>query len=209
MTDGTRALRGLFFTEFCFLSAFTGMRARTVVLNNTREAWGALARGLHWFLAILIPAQGVLGWFVHEMENSPAKIQWMTSHKSLGITILMLVVLRLIWRWLQPVPAEPPGSAPWERRASRVAHVGLYLLMIAIPLSGWLAASTTRLPWKFWWWFEWPRLAQSDKVLHDVAKETHEVLIWVLVAVVAVHVGAALRHHFVKRTNVLERMWLG
>lgn len=160
-------------------------------------------------MAALILVQGGVGWVGHEMSRSPAKIEVMTAHKSLGITLLLLVILRLLWRWQHPAPPPPPNSRLWEIRAMWLSHALLYSLMIALPLSGWLAASTSIVPWKLWWIIPWPAIAAPDPGLHDLAGEVHEVLLKILIAVLAVHIGAALQHHFLKRDDVMLRMWRG
>jgi cytochrome b561 len=172
-------------------------------------AWNRGARTLHWLMAGLILLQGVVGWLGHEMDRSLLKVDVMTAHKSLGITLLLLVAIRLLWRWTHPAPPPPDGSKTWEIRAAQLAHGALYLLMLGLPLSGWLSASTSLVPWKLWWVIPWPRIAAPDKGLHELAEELHEFLVWGLVAVLAVHVIAALRHHFLKRNQVLRRMWRG
>lgn len=177
--------------------------------NDTPYAWNGVARGFHWLMAALILLQGVVGWVGHEMNRSPAKIEVMTAHKSLGITLLLLVVLRLLWRRTHPAPPHPAGSKRWEVRAARLSHALLYLLMIALPLSGWLSASTSIVPWKLWWVIPWPAIAAPDQGLHEFAEELHEVLVKVLIALLIVHVAAALQHHFLKRNDVLLRMWRG
>lgn len=177
--------------------------------NGLPTGWNPVARGLHWLMAALILAQGVVGWVGHEMSRSPVKVEVLTAHKSLGITLLMLVALRLLWRWAHPAPPSPAGSNPWEVRAARLSHALLYLLMIALPLSGWLSASTSIVPWKLWWIMPWPAIAEPDQALHEFAEELHELLVKVLVAVLIVHVAAALQHHFLRRNDVLLRMWRG
>jgi len=173
------------------------------------ESWSRTARSLHWLMALLILLQAVVGWIGHEMERSPLKVDVLTAHKSLGITLLMLAVLRLLWRWTHPAPPHPAGSPRWQLWAARLTHVALYILMIALPLSGWLVASTSIVPWKLWWLIPWPRIAAADKTLHEIAQDVHEALVWWLVAVLAVHVAAALWHHFAKRDTVLLRMLRG
>jgi cytochrome b561 len=160
-------------------------------------------------MAALILLQGAVGWIGHEMNRSPTKVDVMTAHKSLGITLLLLVILRLLWRLTHPAPPPPAHSKAWEIRAARLSHALLYLLMFALPLSGWLAASTSIVPWKLWWVIPWPAIAAPDPALHDLAGEVHEALVKALVAVLVVHVAAALRHHFLKRDDVLLRMWRG
>lgn len=177
--------------------------------GNPITAWSPVARGFHWLMAGLILAQGVVGWIGHEMARSPAKIDVMTAHKSLGITLLILVILRLLWRWTHPAPPPPRASNSWEIRAAWLSHAGLYLLMVALPVSGWLSASTSIVPWKLWWLIPWPDIAAPDEALHEVAEEIHETLVYALVVLLIVHVAAALRHHFLKRNDVLLRMWRG
>jgi len=170
------------------------------------ESWNAVSRGLHWLMAVLILTQAAGGWITEEMERSPLKVDAMTLHKSLGITLLLLLIIRLLWRWTHAAPPPPAGSKHWEILAARLSHIALYLLMVGVPLSGWLAASTSIVPWKLWWLIPLPRIAGPDEQLHEIAAELHEGLIWALVAVLAVHVGAALYHHWVKRDAVLRRM---
>ncbi len=173
------------------------------------ESWTQTARALHWSMAVLIALQGLMGWIGNEMERSPLKVEVMTAHKSLGITLLLLALLRLLWRWTHAAPPPPPGSKPWEIRAAQLAHAALYLLIFAVPLSGWLAASTSIVPWKLWWIIPWPGIAAPDRDLHEIAEELHEALFQGLLAVLALHVGAALWHHLFRRDGTLSRMWRG
>lgn len=174
--------------------------------RSQNDCWSATARGLHWLMALLIGLQAVGGWVIDEMESTPLKVDAMTAHKSLGITLLLLLLFRLLWRWTHPAPGPPQGSKRWEILAARLSHIALYLLMFAVPLSGWLSASTSIVPWKLWWAIPWPRIASPGKELHDIAEELHEGLIWALLTVLAVHVAAAMYHHYVKRDPVLQRM---
>jgi cytochrome b561 len=177
--------------------------------HNGIKTWNRGARSLHWLMALLILLQSAVGWIAHEMPRSPLKIDVMTGHKSLGITLLLLVFIRLLWRWRHPGPPVPEGSKFWEVWAARLSHAALYSLMLALPLSGWLAASTSIVPWKLWWVVPWPTIATANEHLHEIAGEVHEALVWCLTAVLIVHVAAALWHHFVKRDTVLVRMLRG
>lgn len=179
------------------------------MMNETPAAWHPVVRGIHWLMAALIVVQGVVGWVGHEMARSPAKVDVMTAHKSLGITLLLLVILRLLWRLSHPAPPLPAQTKRWEIRAAWLSHAALYLLMFALPLSGWLTASTSIVPWKLWWVMPWPAIAAPDPGLHEFAGEVHETLVKLLIAVLIVHIAAALRHHFLKRDDVLLRMWRG
>ena len=174
---------------------------------NTNRSWNATARGLHWLMAVLILIQGLVGWIAQEMDRSPARVDAMTLHKSLGLTLLLLLLLRFTWRLTHSVPPLPDGTSPWEVRLSRLAHYSLYLLMGAIMVSGWVAASAYLVPWKWWWTIPLPRITSPDRATYELAGEAHETLIYVFLATLAVHVAAALWHHFVKRDGVLLSMW--
>ena len=174
-----------------------------------KGSWDGVTRSLHWLMAVLIILQAAVGWVGAEMERSPLKIDVLSAHKSLGISLLLLVLVRLLWRRTHTTPPAPEGSKPWETWAARVSHSALYLLMLAVPLSGWLVASTVIVPWKLWWVIPWPAIAAPDQQLHEIAEELHENLVWWLVAVLAIHVAAALWHHFGKRDRVLLRMLRG
>ena len=176
------------------------------MLRNSRENWGNIARALHWIMAILILAQLVLGKVAEEMGVSPLKLDLFVWHKSIGISVLLLVVLRLVWRLGNPPPAELPGIAPWESRLAKLGHAALYLLMFAVPLSGWWISDTSRIPFRWFWTVPLPDILAADKDMNEIAEEVHEFLTQALMVVVAVHVLAALRHHFLLRNATLERM---
>lgn len=178
-------------------------------MNESPTAWNFTARALHWLIAALLAIQWLSGWIGHEMDASPARVDMMTFHKSLGLTILMLVVVRLAWRLGHRAPPPPVGTSRWQSRVADLTHAALYFLLAAVPLSGWLAASTYVVPWKFWWVLPLPRLAGPDRALHELAAEFHEGLIAALLLLVGLHVAAALWHHFVRRDDVLVRMWRG
>jgi cytochrome b561 len=177
------------------------------LLRNTNLAWGPVAKWFHWSIALLIFTQFALGWIAVSFRLSPTKIQLFIWHKSIGILILLLVVLRLTWRFLNPSPALPADTPRGERVAARASHGLLYALMVAMPLSGWVINSAANIPFRVFWWLPLPAIVVPDKALEQIAKQVHFALFVAIVAVVVLHVAAALRHHFVKRNDVLVRMW--
>lgn len=179
------------------------------MIRNDLQSWGSVARALHWSVAALIGIQLGLGWIGGEMARSPAKVNVMTAHKSLGLTVLALVLLRMVWRWANVTPLPPERSQRWEILAARTSHLVLYLLLVAVPLSGYVAASTSAIPWKFWWLAPLPNLLGPQPDLHETMGEVHEFLVTTFLVVLGVHVAAALRHHLLKRNRVLLRMWRG
>lgn len=179
-------------------------------LRSTDAGWGALVRAFHWLIAGLIVTQAAIGLTMVQLGLTPEKVRVFALHKSIGLTILALVVLRIAWRLSERRPADPAGTPRWQRRAARVAHLALYVLIVAIPLSGWWFNSAANAPLTWFGMFQVPSLTGGyDPVWKPRALLVHQGLFWLLVAVLAVHVGAALWHHFRQRDDVLRRMLLG
>lgn len=179
------------------------------MLRNSRDAWGSLARFFHWSVALLVLAQVALGLTAAGWRLSPLKLDLFVWHKSLGFLILLLVVLRLLWRLANPTPALPDGMSGFERLAARVSHGLFYVLLIFLPINGWVINSAANVPFSIFWLIPLPSIVAPDRVLAGNAENAHFVLFSVLALLVMVHAGAALRHHFVKRDNVLLRMLRG
>ena len=118
------------------------------------------------------------------------------------------MALRLLWRWVNPTPAQPSDSKPWERLAAQLGHIGLYVLIFAVSLTGWAVANTFRIPiTQDLFGLAVPKIVGTvDRATRALVEETHMVLAYVLAVLVAVHIMGALRHHFWKRNDVLRRM---
>ena len=181
----------------------------TVEFRNTRDTWGAVARGFHWLIATLVLAQFVIGTIAEEMKLTPTKLDLFVWHKSIGVTILLLAVLRLAWRFGNPPPAPPAGTPGWERKLAALAHWLLYALIFAVPLSGWWVSDASRVPFNAFFFLPMPDFIATDRALQEAAAEVHEALTITLLVVVILHIGAALRHHFLLRDDVLRRMLTG
>ena len=175
---------------------------------------------LHWLIAALIAANLVLIWFVDDWPKDWVR-PVIDLHKSFGITVLGLVLLRILWRIGHKPPPLPAAYPAWERRASAVAHVVLYLLILAIPISGWMHDSAWKdaatHPMKLFGVVPWPRIGwitgidpERKEMLHDVFGDWHTALGYVLYALVALHLAGALKHQFIDREDELQRMgWPG
>lgn len=179
------------------------------MLRNSDHSWGALTKLLHWVVAVLIFMQFVLGWVAVSWRLSPTKIDLFVWHKSLGVLVLLLVVLRIVWRLANPTPGLPDGTPHWERRAAYASHLLMYVLIIALPVSGWVINSAANIPFRIFWLVPLPDITPPDKALAALAKQVHLTLFVALAIALVLHIGAALRHHFVKRTDVLARMLPG
>lgn len=174
-------------------------------LRNTAEAYGSLSKFLHWAIVLLILPQYFLVEAAEELPDGLEKLQIMTWHKSLGMLVLMLALVRIAWKFINKGAPGPIGN-DWQRKAAAAGHGLLYLLILAQPLSGWITSSTGNYPVTFFGWFQFPALVGENHDLHEVMEEVHEVLFFALLTVAAVHVAAALYHHFVLKDGVLRRM---
>jgi cytochrome b561 len=170
------------------------------------ESWSAPAKLFHWLMALLNFAQIALGLIAVSMRISPAKLNLFVWHKSLGMLILALLALRLLWRLMYKAPELPWEMPLWERAAAQLSHFMLYALMIALPLTGWVVSSASNVPFKIFWTLPLPAITAPDKAVADLFATVHGWLVTLLALVLVAHVGAALRHHYVKKDTVLTRM---
>jgi cytochrome b561 len=178
------------------------------MVRNTETQWGWPAKVLHWIGAAAILVLLIHGWWMSHLAPRPDRFANYAWHSALGYDLLVLTVLRLLWRWVNPAPEQPPDSKPWERLAARFGHIGLYLLIFAVSLTGWGLANTFRAPLaQDLFGLAMPRIVVAvDRATHEIFEESHTILAYVLAVIVVVHTAGALRHHFWKRNDVLRRM---
>jgi cytochrome b561 len=170
------------------------------------ESWTTTAKLFHWMMALLIFAQIALGLTAVAWRVSPTKLDLFVWHKSIGLLILALLALRLLWRLSHRAPELPWEMPLWERAAAHLSHFLLYALMIALPLTGWVIASASNVPFRIFWTIPLPAITAPDKSVSDLFATVHGWLVTLLALVLVAHIGAALRHHYVKRDTVLSRM---
>jgi len=175
---------------------------------NAAPRYGAVAIVLHWLLALAIVCTFSVGVYMHELPFSPTKLKLYNWHKWAGVTILALSALRLLWRLGHRPPADPP-MAPWQARAAHWTHGLLYVLFFAVPLSGWAYSSAAGFPIVWFGVLPLPDFMPIDKALAESVKPVHEVLAKALAVLVVLHVAAALKHQFIDRDGLLDRMRLG
>jgi cytochrome b561 len=164
------------------------------------------AIALHWGVAALIFAAFPLGVYMHELPLSPDKLRLYSYHKWLGVTVFALAVLRVTWRATHAPPPLPAAMPRWQQLAAHGLHYLLYILIFAVPLSGWLMSSAKGFQTVWFGVLPLPDLVPKDKALGDLLKEVHETLNFVLLGAVLAHVGAALKHQFIERDGILARM---
>lgn len=176
---------------------------------NTVLRYSPSAIVLHWLMALLVFVAFPLGVYMHELPLSPDKLKLYSYHKWIGITILLLASLRVMWRVTHTPPPLPDHMARWQRHVSQVVHGLLYVLILVIPLSGWLMSSAKGFQTVWFGVLPLPDLVGKDKTLGDLLAEVHETLNFTLLALVILHVGAALKHHFFEREPFMQRMGWG
>ncbi len=177
--------------------------------DGTAQRYGTVAMTLHWLIAAAIIGMLAVGKYMHGLPDSDAdKFALYQLHKSFGITILALTLVRIAWRLMHPAPPLPATMPLWERWAAHGSHFLLYALMLGLPLSGWLRVSTDRLGIPTLWFglFEVPHFPLVSDTLTHWMHEAHELMGNGLILLLIIHVGAALKHHFWDRDNVLKRM---
>jgi cytochrome b561 len=164
---------------------------------------------LHWLVALLIFVAFPLGLYMADLPLSPVKLKLFSYHKWIGITVLLLAGIRVVWRLTHTPPPLSASIAGWQIRASAVVHGLLYLLILAIPLTGWLMSSAKGFQTVWFGVLPLPDLIGKDKALGELLAEVHETLNYILLVLVILHVGAALKHHFIERQPFLQRMGWG
>jgi cytochrome b561 len=163
------------------------------------------AMALHWLLALMIVVSFCVGLYMHNLPLSPTRLKLYNWHKWAGITILSLSALRLLWRLAHRPPADL-AMPVWQARAAHGVHAALYALFFAVPLVGWAYSSAAGFPIVVFGILPLPDFVAPDKALADLIKPWHGTLAWALALLVAAHVGAALKHQFIDRDGLIDRM---
>lgn len=171
------------------------------------QRYTTTAIALHWLMAVMLIANFALGLYMVDIPGlTPAKLRYFSWHKWAGVTILLVATVRLLWRLSHRAPALPDTIPAWENLASRVSHVLLYVLLFAVPLSGYFYTLSAGIPVMYFGVIELPVLIGKDPALKPVLETLHFWLNMLLAAAVALHVMAALKHQFIDRDTVLRRM---
>ena len=177
-----------------------------MIIRNTKTQYGIPSISLHWLMAILIITQLSLGLYMVGLPVSIQKLKFYAWHKQIGILILMIVIIRLSWRLLNITPTL--SLLPWwEKFAARSVHWALYIFMFFLPITGWLLSSAAGIPPSFFGLFVLPNLIAPNEELRYLLTETHEILAYSLIAILCLHIAAALKHHFIDKDNILRRMF--
>jgi cytochrome b561 len=179
-------------------------------LRNTVQRYGAVAIALHWLMAALLVALLAMGLYMVSLPDvgfDTRKIALILYHKQFGLLALALAALRLAWRVGNALPSLAETLPEWQKVIARLVHLCFYGLMLALPITGWLMSSAGGIPVSLFGLFDLPDLVAYDEFLFQAFIEIHRWLGYALVVCIAIHAGAALRHHFLFKDETLKKMW--
>jgi cytochrome b561 len=183
-----------------------GSTGPVVMLRNTRMNWGSVSRLFHWILALLILGVIGFGWWMNHIPARADRFFYRSIHADIGYVILLLTAIRLIWRWINPIPALP-ATPRWQRMAARVSHGALYGVTMVVALLGWAHSGAHKPDYADWFGlFRVPQLTRPDKAAAAFYEDQHILFAYVLLALIAIHALAAIWHHFMKGDAVMRRM---
>jgi cytochrome b561 len=177
------------------------------MIRNTTTSWGSISRLFHWGLGFVIIGMLAYGWWMNHMAARPDRFFHRSIHADIGYVVLLLMVVRLLWRGMNPVPALPADMPGWQRLSARVTNGALYAVTIIVALAGWAHAGAHKPDYADWFGlFRVPQFTSTDKASADFYENLHIYMAYVLIALVTLHVLAALYHLFVRDDNVASRM---
>lgn len=170
-------------------------------------SYRAPAKALHWITAVAVVTLLALGLWMTGLPIGLTKLEAYAWHKWIGLTVLVLTVGRIAWRWHAPPPPLPNTVTRWERRLAPFSHAALLVLLLALPITGWLMSSAGGVDVYWFGFVPMPNLVPRDPDLFERLRTTHHWLAWTLMAVLALHVAAVVRHDVLRRDGIFRRMW--
>ncbi|MFZ0762449.1 cytochrome b [Bradyrhizobium sp.] len=177
------------------------------MIRNTTSSWGSVARAFHWIIGLTIIGMLAFGWWMNHVPARPDRLFYRSIHADIGYLLLVLMVLRLVWRWINPVPAMPAETPGWERVAARAGHIALYAVAFLVIMLGWAHSGAHTPDYSSWFGlFHVPQITSPDKAAANAYEDRHILFAYVLLALIVIHLAAAAWHHFVKHDRVAARM---
>ncbi len=178
-------------------------------MKNNANTYGVVAKSFHWLLFLMLTFSIVMGNLLASMPKGAEKLQAAGMHKSFGVVLLTLIMLRLVWRLINETPRLPNETTAGEAFIAKAMHWGLYVLMFAQPLAGIMMSQAAGFPVSFFGFFELPVFLDKDPELAKTFLSIHGT-VWILLVIAVIgHAGAALHHHFIRKDNVLKQMTTG
>lgn len=177
-----------------------------MIWRNTVERYGVVAQGFHWIVALCVIGLLGVGLYMTSLDPSPSAFKLYALHKSVGIVVLTLAVLRLLWKLTNPRPRSLPTHKNWERWLAHATHIFLYIAIIGMPLSGWIMSSAKNFPVSVFNLFTLPNLVGPSEEIARMAVQFHGLTAWALIAAIGLHFAGALKHHVIDKDGTLRRM---
>ncbi|HXI08472.1 MAG: cytochrome b [Bradyrhizobium sp.] len=177
------------------------------MIRNTKAGWGSVARAMHWMLGLSIIAMIAYGWWMNHVPARADRFFYRSIHADIGYVLLVLMAVRLIWRAVNPVPAMPADMPRWQRILALINHWMLYAVTFLVIMLGW-AHSGARTPNYSDWFglFHVPQITSPDREAARAYEDRHIFFAYVLLALIAIHLVAAIWHHFARKDGVAARM---
>ncbi len=177
-----------------------------MIWRNTTERYGAVTQGFHWIVAILVICLLAVGLYMVRLDPLPSTFKIYALHKSVGITVLTLAVLRLVWKISNTAPRSLPTHQQWERFLAKLTHLFFYFAIIGMPLSGWIMSSAKNFPVSVFGWFTLPNLVGPSEEIGKLAAQFHQWTAYALIAAIILHFAGAMKHHIIDKDGTLRRM---
>ena len=177
------------------------------MIKNSKSNWGSVSRWLHWGLGLAIIAMIAYGWWMNHIPARADRFFYRSIHANIGYAILVLMAARLIWRAINPVPASPEGTPRWQRILAVANHWTLYAVTFLVIMLGWAHSGARSQSYSDWFGlFRVPQFTSPNREAARAYEDRHIFFAYVLLALIAIHLAAALWHHFIRRDRVATRM---
>jgi len=178
--------------------------------KNTPAIYGPISRALHWLVGLAVICMLIVGSLMESIADKAIRGQVFGLHKSMGITVMGIMIVFALWSLFNRKPKLPKGTPTWEHHLARTVHLLLYALIIAMPLSGWIMSTASNHIPNYFGLFKipFPGIGQ-DKALAEFMETSHYILAWSITIILTLHVLGALKHHFIYKNNIVRRMLLG
>jgi len=174
-------------------------------MNKDVTAYSTGSKVFHWLIALIVISMLSGSFFLDDVPEQYQSLAYMI-HKSLGLTVLFLMIARMVWIWRCGKPPLPVTVPTWQKIASRLVQYSFYLLLVCMPMSGWImSVAENRVP-VYFGLFSAPLPISPDKALGSFMGELHEIIAWALISLIVIHIAAAMKHHFIDKDDVLKRM---
>ena len=175
-------------------------------LKNSSDNYGLISKNLHWILAVLLLLNFSLVFVMGELEKSPLRSSLFYFHKSMGILLLGLIILRLLWRVINTTPMHLSNNQ-LIKRISKFVHYSFYLILLIVTFSGWIYSTARAGPVDVFGLFYMPAIVEKDNVIGQIAKDVHIYSVYIFISFVIIHIFASIYHHFFLKDKTLKRMW--